>query len=106
MFIYRGFEWLEEGLNVDKKQLAEALGVRLEDLKQLGKLANAETGVRHASTAGVKMRADVETYGTWAAGLIDAINFGRAQLETGFRPMSPAEVANVLKVAVRLQPYP
>jgi hypothetical protein len=106
VFIYRGFEWLEQGLNISKSELAEALGVRLNDLKQLGRLANTETGVRHATTAGVKMRADVETYSTWAAGLIDAVNFGRAKLEPGFSPMKPDEIANVLKVAIRLEPYP
>ncbi len=105
VFIYRGFEWLEQGLDISKAKFAEALGVRLTDLKELGRLANHETGVRHATSAGVKMLADVETYSTWAAGLIDAINFGRAQLEPGFYPMKPSEVANILKVAVQLQPY-
>jgi hypothetical protein len=105
VFIYRGFEWLEQGLDISKAKLAEALGVGLKDLKELGRLANHETGVRHATSAGVKMRANVETYSTWAAGLVDAINFGRAQLDSGFHPMKPDEVANILKVAVRLQPY-
>ena len=83
-FIYRGFEWLEQGLDIGKERFAEALGVRFNDLKQLGRLANAKTGVGHATSTGVKMRADVETYSTWAAGLIDAINFGRAQFKTQF----------------------
>jgi len=106
IFIYRGFEWLEQGLKISKKEFAEALGVRLDDLKQLGKLANVETGVRHATSTGAKMRANVETYSTWAAGLIDAINFSRAKLEPQFRPMTPHEVAHALKVALLVQPYP
>lgn len=105
VFIYRAFEWLEDGLRITKKELAAALGVSFDELKQLGKLANAGTGVRHATSAGVKMRANVETYSTWTAGLVDAINFGRSKLEPNYQLMKPAEVANALKICIALQPY-
>jgi hypothetical protein len=55
---------------------------------------------------GVKMRAVLENYATWAAGLTDAINFARAKLEPGFSPMKPQQVASVLKSALLLNPYP
>jgi hypothetical protein len=106
VFIYRGFEWLEDGLKISKKEMAAALGVKLNDYKDLGKLANVETGVRHASSTGSKIRADTETYSTWMCGLVDGINYARSKVEKGFVRMAPKEVAAAMTVAVLLNPYP
>lgn len=105
VFIYRGFEWIEDGLKISKRELAEGIGVPLKNLKQLGEIANVESGVRHATKTGVKMRANVENYSTWIVGLVDAINFARRRLESDFVPMTAKEVAEALSVAVKMQPY-
>ena len=106
VFIYRGFEWLEDGLKISKKEMANALGVELSHYKILGKMANVETGIRHASTTGSKMRADAETYSTWMCGLVDGINYARNKVEQGFVRMTPKEVATAMTIAVRFNPYP
>jgi hypothetical protein len=105
VFIYRGFEWIEDGLKISKKELAQGIGVPLKNLKQLGEIANVESGVRHATKTGVKMRANIENYSTWIAGLVDAINFARKRLESAFVPMTAREVAEAISVAVKMQPY-
>jgi hypothetical protein len=106
VFIYRGFEWIEDGLKISKQELAQGVGVPLKNLKHLGEIANVESGVRHATKTGVKMRADVDNYSTWIAGLLDAINFARKKVESSFVPMTAEEVAEALSVAVKIQPYP
>ena len=90
---HRGFEWLEDGLKISKKEMANALGVEHGHYKELGKIANAETGVRHASRSGSKIRADAGTYSTWMCGLVDGINYARSKIEQGFVRMTPEEVA-------------
>jgi hypothetical protein len=105
VFIYRGFEWLEDGLKISKKEMANALGVELSHYKTLGKVANVETGVRHASTSGSKMRADAETYSTWMCGLVDGINYARSKVEQEFARMTPKEVATAMSIAVLFNPY-
>jgi hypothetical protein len=106
VFIYRGFEWLEDGLKISKKEMANGLGVEHGHYKDLGKIANVETGVRHASTSGSKIRADTETYSTWMCGLVDGINYARSKVEQGFVRMAPKEVATAMTIAVRFNPYP
>jgi hypothetical protein len=108
VFIYRGFEWLEDGLKlkISKKEMAVALGVEHSHYKALGKMANVETGVRHASSTGSKIRADTETYSTWMCGLVDGLNSARSKIEKGFVRMAPKEVAEAMTVAVLLDPYP
>jgi hypothetical protein len=106
VFIYRGFEWLEDGLKISKKEMATALGVEHSHYKALGKMANVETGVRHASSTGSKIRADTETYSTWMCGLVDGINYARSKVEKGFVRMAPKEVAAAVAVAVLFNPYP
>jgi hypothetical protein len=105
VFIYRGFEWIEDGIKVSKRELAEGIGVRFDNLKELGKIANVGTGARHATDTGVKMRANFENYSTWIAGLVDAINFARTRVEPGFTPMKPEEVAEALTAAITIRPY-
>jgi len=105
VFIYRGFEWVEDGLKISKRELAEGIGVPLKNLKQLGELANVESGVRHASKRGTKLRANLENYSTWIAGLVDAINLARNRVDPEFVPMTAKEVADALSVAVKIHPY-
>jgi len=106
VYLYRGFEWLEDGLRISQKEMASAIGVDVHNLKKLGKIANDETGMRHASTSGVKMRADLETYSTWIAGLADGINYARSKVDATFNRMTSTEIAEALKVAVMIHPYP
>ena len=106
VFIYRGFEWLEDGLKISKKEMAAALGVELSDYRELGKLANVETGVRHASSTGSKIRADTKTYSSWMCGLVDGINYARNKVDRGFVRMTPKEVAAAITISVSLDPYP
>jgi hypothetical protein len=106
VFIYRGFEWLEDGLKISKKEMANALGVEHSHYKELGKIANVETGVRHASPSGSKIRADAGTYSTWMCGLVDGINYARSKIEQEFVRMTPKEVATAMTIAVLLDPYP
>lgn len=96
VFIYRGFEWVEDGLKISKRELAEGIGVPLKNLKQLGEMVNVDSGVRHASKTGIKMRANLENYSTWIAGLVDAINLARKRVEPDFVPMTAQEVAGAI----------
>jgi len=105
VFIYRGFEWIQDGLKISKRELADGIGVPENNLKQLGQLANVESGVRHASKTGAKLRASLGNYSTWIAGLLDAINFARKRVEPAFAPMSAKEVAEALSIAVKIHPY-
>jgi hypothetical protein len=112
-FIYRAAEdailapqnAYEDGLRILKRDLAEGIGVPLKNLKQLGEMANVGSGVRHASKTGIKMRANLESYSTWIAGLVDAINFARKEVEHDFVPMTAKEVAESLSVAVKIRPH-
>jgi hypothetical protein len=101
LYIYRGFEWLEDGLKISKKEMAAAIGVELKQFKQLGRIANElDSGVRHATSSGMKKRPDFETYSTWICGLIDGINYARSKLDNAFTSMGPKEVADAVKISV------
>lgn len=97
VFIYRGIEWLKQGLSLSWDEFAQLVDIPLRDLKELTKMANVETGVRHASKSGSKMRPDTPIYGTWACAVVDSINAVRAKLESTFQPMTPTSS----RVAVR-----
>lgn len=73
VFVYRGLEWLVEGMGFTWEGIAKELGGTKNDIRELKKTANVETGVRHASKSGMKLRASPENYGTWVAGLFDII---------------------------------
>ena len=105
IYVYRGLEWLVEGLGIDWKELAKDLGASVAELRELKKAANVETGVRHASKSGLKMRADTRNYYSWVCALFDGINGARARLEPGFKPMSPKEVATAVGKCLTFMPY-
>ena len=106
VYIYRGFEWLKKGLGLSWKEIASDVGVTTKQIKEVGQIANDESGVRHASKSGVKQRASLETYSTWIAGLIDAIESARARVDKNYTASDPKRIAEKLKVAVQYDPYP
>ncbi len=106
VYIYRGFEWLKKGLNLSWDDIANDVGVSKKQIKVLGQIANEESGVRHASKSGVKQRASLEEYGTWLAGLIDAIESARARIDNTYQASDSKGIAEKLKVAVQYDPYP
>lgn len=105
VFLYRGLEWLKTGQNLRWEDIANDLGISEAELREFKKQANLETGIRHASRSGVKLRASAVTDATWACGLIDGINAARARLDPSFRPMSPEEVARAVSKAMPLVSY-
>ncbi len=96
VFIYRGFEWLVKGVGLSWAELARRLQIPASEFKKLKKLANYESGIRHASLSGVKMRPNLDNYGTWVAGLFEAINVARAELDSDFQPMTAGEIAQAI----------
>jgi hypothetical protein len=105
VYVYRGLEWLVEGQGISWEELAADLGASVKELRNLKKTANAETGVRHATRSGIKMRADTRNYYSWICALFDGINRARTRLEPGFEPMSPKVVAATVGQALPLVPY-
>lgn len=106
VYIYRGFEWLRKGLKLSWNDIANDVGVSTKQIKVVGQIANDESGVRHASKSGVKQRASLETYGTWIAGLIDAIESARARIDKSYTASDSKRIAEKLKVAMQYDPYP
>lgn len=106
VYIYRSFEWLKKGLNLSWGEIASDVGVTTKQIKEMGRIANDETGVRHASKSGVKQRASLLTYGTWIAGLIDAIESARARIDKSYTASDSKRIAEKLKVALQCYPYP
>lgn len=105
IYVYRGLEWLVEGLGIDWKKLATDLGASVAEVRELKKAANADTGVRHATKSGIKMRANTRNYYSWICALFDGINSARARLEPGFKPADPKEVATAVGQALSIVPY-
>ena len=106
VYIYRGFEWLKNGLNLTWDEIAADLRVSKAQIRQLGRIANDDSGVRHASESGTKQRASVETYGTWIAALLEAIELSRARLDSKYEPSGPKRMAERLSVSMQWDPYP
>ncbi len=105
VFIYRGFEWLRTALKLSWEDIASDVGVSVSEIKELGKMANYETGVRHASVSGEKLRADPINYGTWVCGLIDGVNAARKRLEPDIECMDATTVAEAVKKAAPITAY-
>ena len=93
VYIYRGFEWIVQGTGLSWKELASAIKVSPSHLRDLKKLANYESGIRHASKSGHRVRAIFENYATWACGLLEAISVARQKYDPSFGPMSANDVA-------------
>jgi hypothetical protein len=105
VFVYRGLEWIVKHFGIRWEDLATGIGVPFTEIRALKQLANDETGVRHGSKSGIKLRAMRENYGTWPCALVDAINFARQKLESSYTPMSPKEAALVVARAMSVVPY-
>lgn len=105
IYVYRGLEWLVSGMGIRWDELAPDLGATVAEVRELKKTANVNTGVRHATKSGIKMRADMKNYYSWVCALFDGINQVRARLEPGFEPMAPKSVADAVGQALTLMPY-
>lgn len=104
VFTYRGLEWLVVGRNIGWDELALEIGAPTASLRDLKKMANVDLGFRHATSTGIKARADLGTAGSAVALLFDAINASRAKLEPGFKPMTTTESAEA--ILRTLSPFP
>lgn len=105
VYVYRGLEWLVVGLDLTWEDIAKEIGATAKDIRDLKKTANYDTGVRHATKTGVKMRADPFNYGTWVCGLFDALNVARERLEPGFKRMVQQEVGAAVARAAPYIPF-
>jgi hypothetical protein len=106
VFVYRGLEWLKMSQKLEWEELANDMGVPMKHLRELKKMANQDTGVRHATHNGAKMRANPENYGTWVCALLDAINAARARLDPHFQRMNAEQVSSAVMRAMPVVPYP
>ena len=106
LFSYRGLEWLVVGRNISWDELAAEIGAPAASLRDLKKTANVDFGFRHATSTGIKARANLGTSGSSVALLFDAINASRAKLDPGFRPMTPTESAEAILRTLTPFPYP
>ena len=105
VFVYRGMEWLVEGMGFTWEDIATELGVSKNDIRDLKKTANFETGVRHASKSGMKLRANPENYGTWVAGLFDIINAARVRIEPSYVSVAGEKGAEMISRAIPHVPF-
>jgi hypothetical protein len=105
VYVYRGLEWLVEGMGFTWEDIAKELGGTKNDIRELKKTANYETGVRHASKSGRKLRAEPSNYGTWVAGLFDIINAARAKVEPGYVSVAGKEGGKFLSRAIPHIPF-
>jgi hypothetical protein len=106
VFVYRGLEWIKEGLKLEWEDIAKDMGVPYKDIKNLKKFANRDTGIRHATETGKKARGNAEAYSHWVCGLFDAVNAARSRIDSSFKPMTSEEIANAIMKASPLVPYP
>jgi hypothetical protein len=105
-FAYRALEWIVVGRGVSWDALATEIGAPVESLRELKKAANVDLGFRHATSTGVKARADLGTAGSAVALVFDAVNASRVRLEPGFKPMTPTESAGAIIRTLSPFPYP
>jgi hypothetical protein len=85
--------------------IAKKLGGTKDDIRELKKAANYESGVLHASKSGRKMRANPRNYGSWVAGLFDMINAARAKVEPGYVSVAGKEGGKILSRAIPHVPF-
>ncbi len=105
-FAYRGLEWIVLGREISWDALAVEIGVTPRTLRELKKAANVDLGFRHATSTGIKARANLGVAGSAVALVFDAINACRAKLEPGFTAMTPKESAQAIMRTLSPFPYP
>ncbi|MGO9605792.1 MAG: hypothetical protein ACLQAT_20800 [Candidatus Binataceae bacterium] len=105
VYVYRGLEWLKEGLSITWKEVAADIGCSENDIREFKKTANYNTGVRHASKTGAKLRADPEGYSLAVAALFDAICGARKRLDSNFAEPQPEKRAEAIMNAVPIVAY-
>jgi hypothetical protein len=69
------------------------------------KTANIDTGTRHATKTGLKLRADPFNYGNWVVALFEAVNAAREKLEPGFKRMVEQSVGEAVARAAPYVPF-
>lgn len=106
VFVYRGLEWIVRGLPISWDDLAVAMGVSKSELRGLKRAANDDTGIRHATLSGRKLRAQLGNYGSWVCGLLDAVMVARARLDKSFEKPAPDAVARIVFRAIWAEPFP
>jgi hypothetical protein len=105
VYVYRGLEWIKEGLSISWQEVAADIGCSEKDIREFKKTANCNTGVRHASKTGGKLRANAEGYSLAVAALFDAICGARKRLDSSFVAQSPEKRAEVIMKAIPIVPY-
>jgi hypothetical protein len=105
VYVYRGLEWLVEGMAYSWEDIAKELGGTKDDIRELKKAANYESGVRHASKSGMKMRANPRNYSSWVGGLFDMLNAARAKVEPGYVSVAGKAGGNILSRAIPHVPF-
>lgn len=85
LFMYRGFEWLKKCLNVQWKELGEAVDIPQENVNYLKKIANdPDLAARHASESGQKVHFEQGVCSGWICGLLHGIVHARCKLDQTF----------------------
>jgi len=56
LFVYRGFEWLKQGLGITWRNLGQATDIDQKDINGLKAYVNPDSGIRHASRSGTRRR--------------------------------------------------
>lgn len=105
VYVYRGLEWLVEGMGFTWDDIAKELGGTKNDIRELKNTANFESGVRHASKSGMKLRASLENYASYVAGLFYMINPARAKVEPGYTTVGGNEGGKILARAIPHVPF-
>ncbi len=106
MDFYHGLlEWLVEDMGFTCDDIAKELGGTKNDIRELKKTANFETGVCHASRPGLKMRANAGNDGSYVAGRFDMINAARAKVEPGYVTVAGKESGKILFRAIPCVPF-
>jgi hypothetical protein len=105
IYVYRGLEWLKEGLSIGWQDVAADIGCSEKDIREFKKTANYNTGVRHASKTGAKLRANPEGYSFAVAALFDAICGARKRLDPNFAEPLPEKRAEAIMKATPIVAY-
>jgi hypothetical protein len=105
VYVYRGLEWIKEGLSISWQEIAADIGCSEKDIREFKKTANFNSGVRHASQTGGKLRANAEGYSLAVAALFDAIFGARKRLDPAFVPLPPEKRAEAIMKAIPIVAY-